>query len=901
MFALANKATILMAKAAATASMNQAKAGRMGALEKHQMRTLSALIGKLTEVHSTLCNPQSGQEDIMIQRLPRLLKQLEAVCTWKLVSLSNDLDPGCGKCPFPVLQGMVHESSDELRRTTPELPGVIMAFASSGGEKVGRFLSNLETFMTTRGTERSPQHQHISSEEVRTDLLKSPVEYHEDVNLRLHAALSQEFDCTCSSRIGCPCAHTREHRARLRLEAEARLISGEVLFDTLFSTAPACQCSHETTWQQLRFQVSNHTEQSRHVRFVENNLSLRNHETGAEVEQSQVIRRGNICNLLETPSGDVCIRLKIIDGCIHQLFDAGETNQRLVPAQSISLSEVLERHRVSSKEKILLAYTLAKSVWQYYDSNFTNMRWNTESIHFMRERRWDNENDIDREGFNPTRPCLAFWPSRLTQECITEFCEGFSVFHRYPRILALGAMLIDICRKRATAPASETRPLEEQLNSDFAKFSEISRSRHWPDLDIRHEDAVQRYKSAVMRCLDPNLFHISSSTQSQEKSAAKRRRDVLYTYVVLPLETLCADLGIIDNRPDALCLECPVPRVEAPYTPNPSFRITSGSLVPPNETCRQEFPNLQDYTIGWICAITTEYVAACELLDKKYEHPQQDTIHDDNAYTFGRIGVHNVVIAVLPKGRYGTTSAAIVARDMRRSFPSIRFGLMVGIGGGAPSEKHDIRLGDVVVSSPDSRNGGVIQYDFGKTIQTREFEQTGPVNAPPLLLLSHLQKIETQHQRRGHKIAAMAAEVIIKNPRLKAKYQRPDPAEDRLYRTSFVHVCNNKSCKDACQERESDLVNRQRRPADADDPAIHYGLIASSNRLIKDAVFRDAMSEKEGILCFEMEAAGLVNSFPCLIIRGICDYCDTHKNDVWQGYAALTAAIYAKELLKIIP
>jgi len=119
------------------------------------------------------------------------------------------------------------------------------------------------------------------------------------------------------------------------------------------------------------------------------------------------------------------------------------------------------------------------------------------------------------------------------------------------------------------------------------------------------------------------------------------------------------------------------------------------------------------YHVGWICAIRTEYVVACELLDEEFQTPPLAQ-HDDNAYTCGRIGKHKVVVACLPQGRYGLASAAIVANNMLRSFPAIQFGLMVGIGGGAPSAKHDIRLGDVVVSSPTGRTGGVIHYEFGK-------------------------------------------------------------------------------------------------------------------------------------------------------------------------------------------
>ena len=86
-----------------------------------------------------------------------------------------------------------------------------------------------------------------------------------------------------------------------------------------------------------------------------------------------------------------------------------------------------------------------------------------------------------------------------------------------------------------------------------------------------------------------------------------------------------------------------------------------------------------------------------------------------------------------------------------------------------------------------------------------------------------------------------------------------------------------------------------------DNPAIHYGLIASGNQLMKNALVRDRLTAEKEVLCFEMEAAGLMNHFPCLVIRGICDYSDSHKNKEWQGYAAMAAAAYAKDLLCRIP
>jgi nucleoside phosphorylase len=78
---------------------------------------------------------------------------------------------------------------------------------------------------------------------------------------------------------------------------------------------------------------------------------------------------------------------------------------------------------------------------------------------------------------------------------------------------------------------------------------------------------------------------------------------------------------------------------------------------------------------------------------------------------------------------------------------------------------------------------------------------------------------------------------------------------------------------------------------------VFHGIIASADTLMKNATERDILSRDNGVLCFEMEASGLMNGFPCLVVRGICDYSDTHKNDQWQGYAAMCAAAYTKRLL----
>ncbi|KAH8593137.1 nucleoside phosphorylase domain-containing protein [Bisporella sp. PMI_857] len=311
--------------------------------------------------------------------------------------------------------------------------------------------------------------------------------------------------------------------------------------------------------------------------------------------------------------------------------------------------------------------------------------------------------------------------------------------------------------------------------------------------------------------------------------------------------------------------------------------------------------NTLDYTVGWICAISTEYVAARAFLDKEHERPEYVSPHDNNDYTLGRVGKHNVVIAVLPDGEYGTASAAIVARDMLHSFPNVRIGLMVGIGGGAPTRQHDIRLGDIVVSASRDGKVGVFQYDFGKTIQDQSFQTTGSLNQPPAVLRTAMSGLKAQYESDGHQLEAAINSVLEKKARLRKKYKRPDPSNDRLYQSEITHPPNDvASCAITCGDNPSNLILRPERSKDKDNPEIHYGLVASANQLMKDALVRDRLAAEKDVLCFEMEAAGLMNHFPCLVIRGICDYSDSHKNKEWQGYAAMAAAAYAKDLLRRI-
>jgi nucleoside phosphorylase len=299
----------------------------------------------------------------------------------------------------------------------------------------------------------------------------------------------------------------------------------------------------------------------------------------------------------------------------------------------------------------------------------------------------------------------------------------------------------------------------------------------------------------------------------------------------------------------------------------------------------------EDYPIGVICALAVEKVAFIAMLDEVHEALQTPE-HDENSYTFGRIGSHNIVAACLPAGMTGNNSAATVAKDMLRTFP-IKVGLMVGIGGGVWSQKADIRLGDVVISQPHGTHGGVVQWDFGK-MEHDGFKRTGSLNKPPRPLLNAVQDIKEKHMLEGDELTENLSKMVQSKPKLARTFVHQGLENDCLYEGDYNHA-GGESCNGCAIAK---IITRP--PRTTTDPQVHYGNIASGDKVMKNGQVRDRIARDLEIMCFEMEAAGLMDSFPCLVIRGICDYADSHKNKCWQPYAAATAAAYAKELIGIL-
>lgn len=332
-----------------------------------------------------------------------------------------------------------------------------------------------------------------------------------------------------------------------------------------------------------------------------------------------------------------------------------------------------------------------------------------------------------------------------------------------------------------------------------------------------------------------------------------------------------------------------------------------------------------DFRIAIICALALEYDAVCLLFDEFWDE-DGDTFGkaegDSNHYTTGRIGNHHVVLTLL--SRMGKVSAARATVSLCASYNNLRFAMLVGICGGVPrAGKNEILLGDVIASKT------IVQYDFGKKYPNH-FIRKGTVENNLAEVNKDIRSLfATFSTERGmglfqkkatQRLLELQTKVSQSMPQ-RCIYGYPGKSEDKLFQPEYRHkhhnlpscicgecnsashpVCDealNLSCDDlGCNENY--LITRERLKGSSYDlPIIHIGSVASGDTVMKSGEDRDRIAKTEGIIAFEMEGAGICEELPCLVIKGVCDYSDCHKNKIWQHYAAATAASAAKAVLEL--
>jgi nucleoside phosphorylase len=348
---------------------------------------------------------------------------------------------------------------------------------------------------------------------------------------------------------------------------------------------------------------------------------------------------------------------------------------------------------------------------------------------------------------------------------------------------------------------------------------------------------------------------------------------------------------------------------------------------------RRRPENRNQFDIAIVCALPLEYDAVTLLIDEFWDESGDSygrVVGDSNSYTTGRIGTHHVVVALLPG--MGKVNAAVAVGGLRASYTNIKLVLLVGICGGVPraGSNDEILLGDVIISET------VVQYDYGRqypdsfATKTAIGEGSSRSNADVRGLLAFLRSeagLGRLQQRTSHFLHGLQQRAFQKR---RSNYNYPGAGSDRLFASKYRHKhhgpcscicsqwkvlsdpvcqespsisCSQTGCKDAnlVPRRRLEMrleLEKQGKGEDIQEPRIFVGRIASGDTVMKSGAHRDRIAEEQNVIAFEMEGAGLWEELPCLIVKGVCDYADSHKEKSWQTFAAATAAATMKALLE---
>lgn len=294
-----------------------------------------------------------------------------------------------------------------------------------------------------------------------------------------------------------------------------------------------------------------------------------------------------------------------------------------------------------------------------------------------------------------------------------------------------------------------------------------------------------------------------------------------------------------------------------------------------------EKPNPETATVLIVTALAKEAAAVRATFDRlhKVAKANDPTIYNLGSYRVDGEDRH-VLIA---NSQAGTLRASVLGAHAIRSFPNIKHIIMVGIAGGCPnpsSPSEHVRLGDIVLSSHD---GGIIEYDFVKKTDEGTEIRRSP-DRPSAALAAAAAELSIGAIGGERPWEGELAAIIAKLQ----SYRRPHANTDLLY------------------VNEVPIRHPKQSDREIGHPRIMTGVIGSADTLLKDAESRDFLRDKYGVRAVEMEASGLqvagwASGRDIFVVRGICDYCDKHKNDVWQNYASAAAAAFAKSLILAMP
>jgi nucleoside phosphorylase len=310
-----------------------------------------------------------------------------------------------------------------------------------------------------------------------------------------------------------------------------------------------------------------------------------------------------------------------------------------------------------------------------------------------------------------------------------------------------------------------------------------------------------------------------------------------------------------------------------------------------------QIPSREDFRIAIICPLILEAKVTKPLLQPIYDpisHPElEQSANDPNSYKLGKIGPYYAILASMPTA--GKAAASSVASNIRSSYPKIELAFLVGVCGGIPRIKQphvtagrtDIYLGDVIVST------GVVQYDLGKRLSDSRFDRKDTLDAnlgrPNHQIRSFIAKVEASDDDLRRRQSEYLA--VLQNA-LKISY--PGDQRDVLLSQNYSHKKTGCQCSQS-PPTDNTVIDRQRELGIL--PWIHFGNLASGDTVMMTAKGRDGIAKKEQVIGFEMEGAGVWDNLPCILVKGVSDYADSHKSKDWQLFAAMNAAACMRALL----
>ncbi|KAJ5332787.1 uncharacterized protein N7506_006570 [Penicillium brevicompactum] len=315
----------------------------------------------------------------------------------------------------------------------------------------------------------------------------------------------------------------------------------------------------------------------------------------------------------------------------------------------------------------------------------------------------------------------------------------------------------------------------------------------------------------------------------------------------------------------------------------------------------------RDFDVAVICALQLEADAVEEIFDCFWDEDRDrygKALGDQNAYRTGVIGDHNVVLAYMPD--IGKGHAASVAASFRSSFQGIRLALIVGVCGGVPGRtENDIFLGDVIISDD------IVPYDLGRRFPAGFRRKGFAIKSANAEIQAFLHKLRSRKGREN--LLGRTNHHLDTLQKQNSDYRSPERDLDRLFKPSYHHQhhgpskcrrCHkNELCVKAqeatCESLKCDPKRLVNRPYPSPSGTnIHFGRMASGDTVMKSSEDRDRIAAEENVIAFEMEGAGIIHNLPCIVVKGVCDYADSHKDKIWQKYTAATAAACMKSLLE---